>query len=149
MVLGMVLVVSQAAIADASAIYQQPCYKVIPHLSHLAAKHGSALKIISINNDDILGEMPPTDIPALVLARDDVHYPIGMDAEKTIYGALYHPAGRLAIPTGELVACVLGALPAERTFSHPHYARGPDCTIRRHCDPRKIGRSVGKVALSF
>ena len=79
----------------------KPCYKAFPHLSALAAKHGSALKIISLNNEDILGEMPPKDIPAMVLARDDMVYSVGLDSNKIMYGALYHPAGRLAIPTGE------------------------------------------------
>lgn len=79
----------------------KPCYKVFSHLSALAAEHGSALKIISLNNEDILGEMPPKDIPAMVLARDDMSYSVGLDSSKIMYGALYHPAGRLAIPTGE------------------------------------------------
>ena len=64
----------------------QPCHKVFPHLSEIAA-HERKIKVVSFADEGIFNNKP-TDVAAMkafVFGRTDMNYPIYIDSHHVAY----------------------------------------------------------------
>jgi thiol-disulfide isomerase/thioredoxin len=81
----------------------QPCIRVFPHISDIAAANPGRVKVVGINVENIFNNATDVDIRAFVANQSAMNYPVAVDVTGKALEDLVTPSGRLAIPTGQFV----------------------------------------------